>query len=87
RHRFRPILMTAATTIGGLVPMAVGGAKMIELSYAPMGRTMIGGLVTSTLVTLVAVPLLYTFFDDLRLYGARIMKGFFGRVMAGAGKD
>ena len=81
RHRFRPILMTAATTIGG------GGAKMIELSYAPMGRTMIGGLVTSTLVTLVAVPLLYTFFDDLRLYGARIMKGFFGRVMAGAGKD
>ncbi|MFH1069564.1 MAG: efflux RND transporter permease subunit, partial [Candidatus Glassbacteria bacterium] len=72
RHRFRPILMTAATTIGGLVPMAVGGAKMIDLSYAPMGRTMIGGMVTSTLITLVAVPLLYTFFDDLRGFGARI---------------
>ena len=80
RHRFRPILMTAATTIGGLIPMAVGGARMMDLSYAPMGRTMIGGLVTSTLVTLVAVPLLYTFFDDLREYGARILAGFTGRL-------
>ena len=80
RHRFRPILMTAATTIGGLIPIAVGGARLLDVSYAPMGRTMIGGLVTSTLVTLIAVPLLYTFFDDLRQYGARIIAGFSGRL-------
>ena len=79
RNRFRPILMTAATTIGGLVPMAVGGARFADMSYAPMGRTMMGGLITSTLVTLVAVPLLYTFFDDLRGLGKRIMTAFFTR--------
>ncbi len=78
-HRFRPILMTAATTIGGLIPMAVGGARMINISYVPMGRTMIGGLVTSTVVTLVAVPLLYTFFDDLRAYTGRLADSFWGR--------
>jgi len=77
KHRFRPILMTAATTIGGLVPIAVGGAKFIDTSYAPMGRTMIGGLLTSTLITLVAVPLLYTFLDDLRGLGSKIGAGFF----------
>ncbi len=79
-HRFRPILMTAATTIGGLIPMAVGGARMLDISYTPMGRTMIGGLITSTLVTLVAVPLLYTFFDDLRNYTGRLTDSFWGRT-------
>ena len=82
-HRLRPILMTAATTIAGLLPMAVGGARMLDLSYAPMGRTMIGGLVTSTLMTLVAVPLLYTFFDDLRVFSRRVSAGFFGRAEGG----
>ena len=72
--------MTAATTIAGLIPIAVGGARLLDVSYAPMGRTMIGGLVTSTLVTLIAVPLLYTFFDDLRNYGAKSMAGFTGRI-------
>ncbi|MFH1071103.1 MAG: hypothetical protein V1794_15900, partial [Candidatus Glassbacteria bacterium] len=61
--------------------------KMIDLSYAPMGRTMIGGMVTSTLITLVAVPLLYTFFDDLRGFGARITDSFFGRAKEGVSKD
>jgi hydrophobic/amphiphilic exporter-1 (mainly G- bacteria), HAE1 family len=77
KHRFRPILMTAATTIGGLIPIAVGGAKFIDISYAPMGRTLIGGLVTATLMTLLAVPLLYTFLDDLRGLGSRMLAGFF----------
>ena len=66
KHRFRPILMTTFTTIFGLVPMAVGNAKMIGMPYAPLGRTMMGGLLASTILTLVIVPLFYTMFDDLR---------------------
>ena len=67
RHRFRPILMTTFTTIFGLLPMAVGNAKMIGMPYAPLGRTMMGGLLASTVLTLVIVPLCYTYFDDLRV--------------------
>ncbi|MFQ5675730.1 MAG: efflux RND transporter permease subunit, partial [bacterium] len=68
KHRFRPILMTAFTTIGGLIPMAIGNASMIGIPYAPMGRTIIGGLLTSTLLSLIAVPWAYTLFDDMREY-------------------
>lgn len=67
RKRLRPILMTALTTIFGLVPMAVGTASLVGIPYAPLGRTLIGGLATSTLLTLFVVPLCYTLFDDLRL--------------------
>jgi hydrophobic/amphiphilic exporter-1 (mainly G- bacteria), HAE1 family len=84
KHRFRPILMTAATTIGGLIPMSVGGSRMFDMSYAPMGRTMLGGMITSTLITLVAVPLLYTFFDDLRRMGSRVAASF-SRAGGGGG--
>ena len=68
KHRFRPILMTAFTTIGGLLPMAIGNAAMIGIPYAPMGRTIIGGLLTSTVLSLIAVPWAYTIFDDMREY-------------------
>jgi HAE1 family hydrophobic/amphiphilic exporter-1 len=72
RQRFRPILMTAFTTIGGLIPMAVGNAQMIGIPYAPMGRTIIGGLLTSTVLSLIAVPWAYVLFDDLRNYFSKI---------------
>jgi len=75
KNRFRPILMTAFTTIGGLIPMAVGNAKMIGIPYAPMGRTIIGGLIFSTLVSLIAVPWAYTLFDDMRNYFRRLVSG------------
>ena len=68
QYRFRPILMTAFTTIGGLIPMAVGNTKMIGIPYAPMGRTIIGGLIFATFVSLIAVPWAYTVFDDMRSY-------------------
>lgn len=71
-QRFRPILMTAFTTIGGLVPMALGKSSMMGNSYAPMGRTIIGGLLTSTILSLVAVPWAYTLFDDMRNYFMKI---------------
>ena len=71
--RFRPILMTSFTTIGGLLPMALGNAALIGAPYAPMGLTLIGGLFTSTALTLLAVPVLYTLFDDLSLYFKRVL--------------
>jgi HAE1 family hydrophobic/amphiphilic exporter-1 len=81
-QRFRPILMTAFTTIGGLIPMAVGSAQMIGMSYAPMGRTIIGGLLTSTIISLIAVPWAYTLFDDMRGYFKKITVLFLNRKQA-----
>jgi HAE1 family hydrophobic/amphiphilic exporter-1 len=74
--RFRPILMTSFTTIGGLLPMALGNAALIGAPYAPMGITIIGGLFTSTALTLLAVPVLYTLFDDLSLFFTQIFTWF-----------
>ena len=77
-HRFRPILMTTFTTAFGLVPMAAGNSKMVGLAYAPLGRTMVGGLLASMVLTLMLVPLFYTFFDDFRDVAQRIMASAFG---------
>jgi HAE1 family hydrophobic/amphiphilic exporter-1 len=79
QHRFRPILMTTFTTAFGLLPMAVGNSKMIGIAYAPLGRTMMGGLLASMVLTLMLVPLFYTFFDDFREVAQRIMASAFGR--------
>ncbi len=75
-HRIRPILMTALTTIFGLFPMAVGKTGLIGIPYAPMGITLIGGLISSTFLTLFAVPLFYTYFDDLRQFFPKMLKRF-----------
>ena len=48
--------------------MALGGAGIMGIPYAPMGRAIIGGMLTSTALTLLAVPVLYTLFDDLGLF-------------------
>jgi len=66
RRRLRPILMTALTTICGLLPMALGSSSFIGIPYAPLGRTVIGGLMAATLLTLLFVPYLYSLLDDLR---------------------
>ena len=87
RHRFRPILMTTFTTICGLLPMAVGNARMVGMPYAPLGRTMMGGLLASTVLTLVIVPLCYTLFDDLRVLLQRIAASAFARNAAPAGEE
>lgn len=65
-RRLRPILMTAVTTICGLIPMAMGSSDFAGIPYAPMGRTVIGGLTAATLLTLVFVPYLYAILDDVR---------------------
>ncbi|OFI06751.1 swarming motility protein SwrC [Clostridium acetireducens DSM 10703] len=61
--RLRPILMTTLTTVLGLVPMALGIGDGAE-TQAPMATVVIGGLLLSTLLTLVFIPVVYTIFDD-----------------------
>jgi HAE1 family hydrophobic/amphiphilic exporter-1 len=63
RTRLRPILMTTLCTILGLVPMSLGIGEGAELQ-APLARVVIGGLLTSTLITLVFVPTVYTLFEE-----------------------
>jgi hydrophobic/amphiphilic exporter-1 (mainly G- bacteria), HAE1 family len=63
KHRLRPILMTSACTALGLVPMALGIGEGAELQ-APLARVVIGGLITSTVITLVFVPAMYTLFEE-----------------------
>ncbi len=58
KSRLRPVLMTAATTILGMLPLALSTGEGAEL-WKPMGITVIGGLLFSTLVTMVIVPVMY----------------------------
>jgi multidrug efflux pump subunit AcrB len=58
--RLRPILMTTAAMVFGMLPMAIGVGEGGEF-LAPMGRAVIGGVITSTLLTLLIVPVLYTY--------------------------
>jgi len=78
-RRFRPIMMTALTTIGGMIPLTLGGSSSIGLSYKSFGLTLIGGLTSATLLTLLVVPVLYTVIDDIREWGLatlrRILRG------------
>ena len=65
-RRFRPIMMTALTTIFGMIPLIRSGTNSIGWSYTSFGMTLIGGMTTATLLTLLVVPVLYTLFDDAR---------------------
>jgi multidrug efflux pump subunit AcrB len=62
--RLRPIMMTTAAMIFGMLPLAMGLGESGE-TQAPMGRAIIGGVMTSTLLTLVVVPVIYTYLDRL----------------------
>jgi HAE1 family hydrophobic/amphiphilic exporter-1 len=58
--RLRPILMTAGTTVLGLLPLSLaGGAHVGDAQYYPMARAIIGGLTSSTLLTLIVLPTYY----------------------------
>jgi HAE1 family hydrophobic/amphiphilic exporter-1 len=73
--RFRPIMMTTCSMIFGMLPTALAIGEGGEFR-APMARAVIGGLITSTLLTLIVVPVVYTFLDD---FGERVL----GWVTAG----
>jgi HAE1 family hydrophobic/amphiphilic exporter-1 len=72
RERLRPIVMTAATTIVGMVPLAFGESSLAGMRYFPMARTIMGGLLASTVLTLVVLPTYYTLVDDFGVYLNRL---------------
>ncbi len=76
RDRLRPILMTVATTIVGLSPLAIGTTQIggDGPPYYPMARAIIGGLAFSTVVSLLVVPALYVYFDNLSAWGRKVMR-------------
>lgn len=64
--RLRPILMTAFSTIAGILPIAIGFGAGAE-SRRPLGVAVVGGMLTSTFLTLLIIPVVYTLFNDLAL--------------------
>ena len=69
KTRLRPILMTTSAMVMGMVPLALGLGEGGEQS-APMAHAVIGGVITSTLLTLVVVPVIFTYLDDLKNFYA-----------------
>jgi len=77
RTRLRPILMTSLALIAGMVPIAIGLNEASAMRTS-MGIAIIGGLISSTLLTLVVVPAAYGFVDDFRLASGRFFRRFGG---------
>ena len=72
--RLRPILMTTIAMIAGMVPIALGiGAG--SQTRSPMALAVIGGLMTSTLLTLVVIPVVFTYMDGLQIWIFNRMRG------------
>jgi multidrug efflux pump len=69
--RLRPILMTAFSTIAGIIPIAIGFGAGAE-SRRPMGVAVIGGMLTSTFLTLLIIPVVYTLFSDFGAWWRRV---------------
>ncbi|MEP6740549.1 MAG: efflux RND transporter permease subunit, partial [Caldimonas sp.] len=76
--RLRPILMTTLAMVFGMVPLAFALSEGSE-QRAPMGQAVIGGVITSSLLTLVVVPVIYCYLDDLSRWGKRRL---FGRTIS-----
>ena len=74
RVRLRPILMTTLAMIFGMLPLAFALTEGSE-QRAPMGQAVIGGVVTSSLLTLVVVPVVYCWLDDLAVWARRRWRG------------
>jgi HAE1 family hydrophobic/amphiphilic exporter-1 len=74
RTRLRPILMTTLAMIFGMLPLALGIGAGAEMR-APMARAVVGGLITSTFLTLLVVPVVYTLLDDFAAWMRRRWDG------------
>jgi hydrophobic/amphiphilic exporter-1 (mainly G- bacteria), HAE1 family len=76
QDRLRPILMTMGTAILGMVPLCFPGASIggDGPPYYPMARAIAGGLIFSTLVSLLVLPTIYSLLDDMSLWGKRILR-------------
>ncbi len=79
RHRFRPIVMTALTTMCGMIPLTFGSAQGADVNFKSFGLVLIGGMASATLFTLVVVPVFYTLIEDARDGVSNIMASVFDR--------
>ncbi|MCP4644842.1 MAG: efflux RND transporter permease subunit [bacterium] len=86
RDRFRPVMMTASTTILGCVPLAVGGKMAGEVEFGSLGVALIGGLTVGTLLTLFIVPVFYTLIDDFRMWFRDFFSSLARSLTAGIAK-
>ncbi len=77
KTRLRPVLMTALTTILGMVPLAVELGSGSE-TWSPLARAVIGGLTATTILTLLVIPILYVLFERMEIK----VKEFYGRKFA-----
>ncbi len=76
RARLRPILMTSFALIGGMLPLAIG-LNEASKQRTSMGIAVIGGLISSTLLTLVVIPAAYSYVERFRVWSGNIMKKIF----------
>jgi HAE1 family hydrophobic/amphiphilic exporter-1 len=86
RERFRPILMTAATTVLGLIPLAVGSGHVGDAELYPMARALMGGLLSSTVLTLIMLPVYYHLNEKMIVLLRRLPRGILhlpGRIGRG----
>jgi HAE1 family hydrophobic/amphiphilic exporter-1 len=76
RIRLRPIIMTTLALVAGMVPVAIGAGEGGDFR-APLGRAVIGGVMTSTLLTLLVIPTVYEILVDGRTWMSRKLRRFF----------
>ncbi|MEZ5461586.1 efflux RND transporter permease subunit [Dokdonella sp.] len=84
--RLRPVLMTMGTAILAMVPLCIGSVQVggDGPPYFPMARAIVGGLMFSTIVTLLALPVIYSLLDDARLWVRKVGRdGGSGRILRG----
>jgi HAE1 family hydrophobic/amphiphilic exporter-1 len=76
KTRLRPILMTTVALIAGMLPVAIG-LNEASKQRVSMGIAIIGGLISSTLLTLVVVPASYSYIDRFRVWSQKLLKRVF----------
>jgi HAE1 family hydrophobic/amphiphilic exporter-1 len=84
RIRLRPIVMTSVAIVAGMVPVALGAGEGGDFN-APLGRAVIGGVVTSTLLTLLVIPTVYEIMDGWRSWARRLYRRALHRKPAAQG--
>ncbi len=84
RHRFRPIIMTALTTMCGMIPLTFGNSQEMGVNFKSFGLVLIGGMASATLFTLVVVPVFYTLIEDAQKAFNNILASVFDRSTSSA---
>jgi HAE1 family hydrophobic/amphiphilic exporter-1 len=79
RHRFRPIIMTALTTICGMIPLTFGSSEGMGINFQSFGLVLIGGMTSATLFTILAIPVFYTLIEDAQIAASNILASVFQR--------